>query len=428
MAEVRRKQLSPGVRLTAVRTGKFKSAALSVSLLTPLQAERAACNALVPFVLRRGSAEHPSLEALSAQLDELYGGIIEPMVRKKGETQCVGFLGSFLDDAFTLDAEPILERAAGLMGELLLRPYVQNGVFCADYTAGERANLIDRIRAQINDKRQYSMQRLTALMCAGEAYGVDRLGDEEHAAAITPQGLWAAYQELLRTARIELYYCGSAPFERVEAALTAALEGLPVNEDRVQLSCAVRAEPAGEGVREVAEALEVAQGKLAMGFRTGGACAGSGELPALMVFNAVYGGTASSKLFMNVREKLSLCYFASSMLEGNKGVLLVSSGIEFEKFEKAKNEIMAQLEACRKGEIEEWEMAGAVRSVVSALQTALDSQGRLEDYWLGQAVSGGEMPPEELCRKVEAVTRDEVARLAGRTELDTVYFLKGREG
>ena len=156
MSEVTRRELFPGVWLRTVHTRKFKSAFLSLTLMVPLDRERAAENALVPYVLRRGTREHPDLESLSAALDQLYGGAIEPVVRKKGETQCVGFVASFLDDAYTLNGETILEGAAGLLGELLLRPYTQEGCFSSDYTAGERGNLIDRIRGLVNDKRHYA--------------------------------------------------------------------------------------------------------------------------------------------------------------------------------------------------------------------------------------------------------------------------------
>ena len=207
--EVLRRELFPGVWLRTVHTHKFKSSYLSLTLMAPLSAETASANALIPSVLRRGTAEHPDLEALSAALDELYGGAIEPVVRKKGETQCVGFAASFLDDAYTLQGESIVEPAAALLGQLLLRPRTQNGVFLPGYVEGERANLVDRIRAQVNDKRRYALARLTQLMCREEPFGVDKLGDELRAAVLTPEKLWERYQALLGTAEVELYYCGS---------------------------------------------------------------------------------------------------------------------------------------------------------------------------------------------------------------------------
>ena len=426
MTEVSRRELFPGVWLCTVHTNKFKSAYLSVTLLAPLEPETAAANALIPSVLRRGTAAHPDMESLSAALDELYGGAIEPAVRRKGETQCVGFVASFLDDAYALNGEKILESAAALLGELLLRPYTQDGIFCPDYTAGERANLIDRIRGQINDKRSYATHRLIQLMCGEEAFGTDKLGDETTAAAITPASLWQRYQELLRTAAVEVYYCGSAQPERVEAALSSALSGLPVNEARVVPDCEVRIH-AGTQPRVVEEALDVTQGKLAMGFRTGGITCWEEEYPALAMCSAVFGGTTLSKLFLNVREKLSLCYYASSMLEKLKGLMLVSSGIEFDKYQTARDEILAQLEAVRRGEIADWELEGARRTLISGHLATLDDQARQEEFWLGQAAAGLDTTIQELAGQFEAITREQVAQAARKLELDTIYFLKGKE-
>ena len=426
MSQVSRRELFPGVWLRAVHTDKFKSSYLSVTLLTPLDREKAGPNALIPSVLRRGSAVHPDMESLSAALDELYGGAIEPVVRKKGETQCVGFAASFLDDAYALKGEKILEPAAGLLGELLLNPYTQDGCFSPDYTAGEKANLIDRIRAQINDKRTYATQRLAQEMCKYEAFGADKLGSEESVAAITPESLWQRYQELLRCAQVEVYFCGSADPDRVAGALKRALDKLPVNEDRVDPECSVRVSAGPEPI-VVEEAMDVSQGKLAMGFRTGGLTCWEEEYPALYLAAAVFGGTTLSKLFMNVREKLSLCYYASATLEKMKGLVLVSSGIEFDKYQTARDEILAQLEAVKRGEIEDWELEGSRRTLIGMCMSTLDDQGRQEDYWLGQAAVGLEESPEAFAARLEKVTREQVSAAAQKLELDTVYFLKGKE-
>ena len=427
MSQIIRRELFPGVWLRAIHTNKFKSAYLSVTLLAPLEPETAAANALIPAVLRRGTAVHPDMESLSAALDELYGGAIEPAVRKKGETQCVGFVASFLDDAYALEGEPILASAANLLGEVLLRPLTREGVFDPEYTAGEKANLADRIRGQVNDKRFYATHRLIQLMCQGEAYGVDKLGDLEHVEAITPASLWQRYQELLREGAVEVYYCGSAHPDQVEEILRKALSDLPVNEDRFVPDCEIRIS-AGPEPQVVEEAMDVTQGKLAMGFRTGGQTCWEEDYPAMVMCNAVFGGTTLSKLFMNVREKLSLCYYASSMLDKMKGLVLVSSGIEFDKYHTAREEILAQLEAVRRGEIEDWELEGARRTLIGGHLSTLDEQGRQEDFWLGQAVAGLEEGVEEIAARFETVTREQVAAAAQRLELDTIYFLKGKEG
>lgn len=423
MKVVTRTQLLPGVFLTSIHTKKFKSSLLSMNLVTPLRRETASINALLPALLRRGSEAHPDMQSLSAALDDLYGGAIESVVRKKGETQCVGFVGSFLDDAYTLDGREILEQCAQLMGELLLRPYTVDGAFSPDYTRQEKANLTDRISAELNEKRLYAVSRLVEEMCAGEPYGVNRLGKSEDVEAITPCGAWEQYQRLLAHSRLELYYCGSAEPDRVREILRGALAGLPREGGYVTPEVVIV--PSVQAPRRVEEVLDVAQGKLAMGFRTGGITLASPQYPAMVLCNALFGGTATAKLFLNVREKLSLCYYASSSLQKFKGLMVVSSGVEFANRKRAEDEILAQLKACVEGRFEDWEIAGARAYTVSALRAVSDTQGRLEDWWFDQAVAGLEQSPEELALAVEQVSVEQIVEAARDLCLDTVYFLKG---
>ncbi len=420
MADILKKEILPRVILTAVHNTKFKSSYMSVQFLAPLNEEDAALNALVPMVLRRGTERCPDMERLSAALDELYGGTIEPAIRKKGNTQCVGFAASFLDDAYTPNGSAILAPAAQLLGELLLSPATEQGGFLPAYVEGERANLVDRIRAQINDKRRYAAQRLNQLMCREP----DRLGDEARAAAITGDKLWARYQALFGCP-IHVYYSGSASFEQVEDAFRKALSDLS-NHSAPAISPAVIVPiPAAAAVQNHEEAMDVTQGKLSIGLRCGVTLTDA-DFPAMQILNALFGATTTSKLFLNVREKLSLCYYASSQYDKFKGILLVSSGVEFDKRREAQDEILAQLEHCRAGKIEGWELEAARRSVISATLTMLDSQSRMEDFWLGQAILPGDSP-ETLAGRYEAVTMEQVVAAAQKITPHTVYFLKGKE-
>ena len=418
--------LASGVELVVTQTNQFKTGLLSVTLAVPLRKETATANALIPDVLYRGSRNHPNIESLCAATDDLYGASLGPVVRQRGESQCISFLCSFIDDRYALDGMAVLEPAAELMGEVLLDPVTEGGVFRADYVSSEGANLADRIRARINDKRGWSIFRLTQEMCAGEPYALDKLGDADEALALSPGQLWERYQTLLAQAQVIFYYGGSASPERVESAVRRAFA--PLIRDRcAQYDCNVVPEPVGT-VREVTEHMDVTQGKLALGFRTGGITNRSGEYPTLLVCNALYGGTAHSKLFMNVREKMSLCYFASSMLDKLKGLMVVSSGVEFSDFGRAREEILAQLDAGRGGQFTEEELNAAVRAVVNGLVSRRDSQGQLEDEGLTSLLTtGGTSRDEELIRAVEQVTADEVASVAKKIRLDTVYYLTGKK-
>lgn len=421
------KQLADGVELLVNRTDKFKTGLLSATLTVPLRREDATAGALIPEVLYRGSRSCPDMERLSAATDALYGASLGTGVRQRGESQCISFLCSVIDDRYALDGSAVLEPAAGLMGEVLLDPAAENGVFRRDYVKGEGANLADRIRARVNDKRSWSIFRLVQEMCAGEAYAVDKLGDAEEALSVSPEGLWADYQALLGRAKVTFYYGGSAQPERVEETVRRAFAPL-IRGRNAPVECAVPREPSGP-VRTVTDEMDVTQGKLAMGFRTGGVTMDSPDYPALLVCNALYGGSANSRLFLNVREKMSLCYYASSLIDKLKGLLVVSSGVEFGDFDRAQEAILAQLDELRAGRFTDEERNAAIRTVVNGLRGRLDSQGQMEDDCVTKLIRG--VRPDdgaELIRSVERVTAEDIAQAAQRIRLDTVYRLTGKEG
>ncbi len=415
-----RKKLAEGVYLTFVPSVKFKTGALSVQLLTPLDKDRAAPGALLPAVLRRGTARLGDMRSIAAELERLYGASVAYTVRKKGETQCVGFVGSFIDEAFVPGGERLLEPMARLLGELLLDPATRGGCFLPDYVEGEKENLIDAIESIVNDKRDYADMRLLEEMCRGERYGVDRLGTAESVQGITASSLFRFYRELLSRAHIEIFYCGSAPCARVEDALSSALSALPRENVAAPIPAVRIAAP--ESVREIVETMDVSQSKLAIGCR-----ASSDDPDALLLANLIFGGYSNSKLFLNVREKLSLCYFASSSYHRSKGIVTVSSGIEGRDVELVRREIGLQLEAVQNGDLAPWELDGARGCILSSLRSREDSAGRMEEHFLGQAAMGLCESTEEQIERIGSVTAERIAAAAQTIRPDTVYFLTGKE-
>jgi len=422
--DLRRRELLPGVFLSTLCTEKFKSDCLSVSLLTQLDRETVTANALLPRVLGRGTTFHPDMDAISAACDELYGARILPCVRKKGEILAVGFYAGFIADRFTPDGSRLLEPVARLLGEMLLSPLTRGGMLMKDYVESEKEKLIDDIRAKVNDKRSYALDRMISEMCAYEDYGCDDMGSEADAAAISYLDLTRHYRALLQSAPVEIFYCGSADEARVAAAVRDALITLPRGEIDYEIGTDIRMNALESEPRYVEEALDVTQGKLCMGFRLG-ECMEDPDFAAIRVFNALYGGSVTSKLFENVREKLSLCYYASSGCDTHKGVMLVSSGVEFSDFDAAKAEILAQLDAVKTGDFTDEELTAARKAVASDLRAMTDSPGALEDFYLAQTLRGLDYGPTELAALCEEVTREDVLSVAGDIELDTVYFLRG---
>jgi len=409
-----------------LHTEKFKTATLRLSLLTQLDREAAAKSALLPRVLLQGTAQYPNMAALAEATDELFGANIEQKVVKKGEIQCVSLSASFVDDACLPEGEQILAPITQLLGELLLSPALEEGKFRAATVEGEREKLLDEIRGRINNKGIYAISRLTELMCDGEPFSVFRLGTEEEAAEIDAEALTKYYKTLLGAAPIEIFYSGTASVDRVADALMKALANLPRTEPDFNLGTDVRMNRLAETPRYFTEEMDVTQGKLSLGFRIGSAME-EPDYAALRLFHYIYGGSVNSKLFLNVRERLALCYYASSVLEQHKGLLLVASGIEFSKYDEALREILAQLDAMATGNITDEELDWGKKALITDLRMIADEQSQIEDFYLSQTILGEEGGPDALIAGVARIEKAEIVEIAAGLQLDAVYFLKGEE-
>ena len=391
-----RTEILPGVYLTAVQSDKFKTGCFSLNLLRPMKKEEAAANALIPSVLLRGSEHCPDIASISAKLDELYGASI---------------------------GTPVFAPLMAFLAELLLNPRLENGAFPEAVVDSEKLNLENAMLSRINDKRTYAASQLIRTMCAGQPYGIPRIGEPEDLKNITAKSLYAHYRDLLATSRVELFYMGSLSPEAVTKVLQAALAELP----RAEVFVPVGTTPvpaARRPLQEKTERLDVTQGKLSLGFFTD-ITAKDPRYPALVLAATVFGGGATSKLFTNVREKMSLCYYASASFEKFKGVLSVSSGVEFSKLETAKTEILRQLEACKAGDITDAELESARGYLVSDLKIAMDSPGRLDDYYMGQILLEQDGTMEDLASAIARVTKQEAADAIQALRLDTIYALEG---
>ena len=414
-------QLSPGVVMRHYPDPRFKKCALSFQLLRPMCPEEAALNALLPSVLLRGTEHYPDLRSITWRLDELYGASVHTMVRRVGDIQTVGFYLSVMEDRFALEPEGVLAPAADFLRELMLCPLTVDGAFDPEIVDSEKKNLISAIESELNDKRSYISGQMIRRMCEGDSFAVPRLGRPEEVAAITPEALYAHYQRILTESPVEFFYVGANSAETVAALLKPLSESLGANAQPVpeQTAFTPVAQPS-----EFFEEMDVNQGKLSMGFTTP-VTNRHPDFAAMQVLNSVYGAGMTSKLFVNVREKMSLCYYANSGYYGSKGIFTVSSGIDEENYEIAKTEILRQLSLCAEGDITEAELIAAKSAIISSLRATPDSAGSLEGYYATAALSGMGMDIPEYIAAVEAVTVNDVARCASTIRLHTTAFLKG---
>ncbi len=424
--ELTRTEILPGVWLNHLRSEQFKTACLSLNLLTQLKRESASMNALIPYVLRRGTTRYPDMEALAARMDSLYGTAVEPVVRRVGEIQCLGFYASIPEEAFLPEGEDVLHDACELLGQLLLAPATRGGLLLPRYVESERDKMLELIRSRVNNKGSYALSRCLEEMCCFEDFAVSRYGGESECEAINYKKLTKQYHTLLQTCPVEIIFCGRAPAKVLQRALREALATLPRGEIDYEIGTDLRMNAIEARPRFVEESMDVNQGKLVMGWRLG-ECMEDPDLAAVLVFNAIYGSGSASRLFRSLRERLQLCYYVSSLTDLHKGLLLVSAGIDFDRLDAARDEILAQLEALKQGDFTREELEAAKAVVASDLRAMCDSQGELEGFLLSQTLDGLDYGPLELAALVEDVSREDVLRVARSPECDMIYFLKGPE-
>lgn len=417
-------ELAPGVRLHCLQTTKFHSGYFSIELLRPLTAEDASRNALIMNVLRRGTRTRPDMTRIAETLHDLYGAAISPVMRQMGETLTIGLQSMFPDDRYLPGEKRYLEKLISFCGEMLLDPATRGGLLNEEYVRSERQNLHDRISAAVNDKRSYANLRLRKLMFAGEPYGIYPLGEAEDALKVYYQSLTKFYKRLLTIAPMELYYCGSAAPERVEDAVREAMLTLPSGGNRIHPVNG--ASVFGSEFRQVTEEMDVEQGKLAVGFRMQPGLAP--DYPALAVFEALYGGGPSSRLFRNVREKRSLCYSVGCGTDRFKRIMTVAAGIGFDKREETEDAIFAELEAIQNGDFTLDELETAKRSAAASYRSGLDSPGAVCSFHLAQdfLIEGGDLG--HYAALAMEVKPSDVIAVARRMRPELSYFLqKGAE-
>ena len=405
--------------MTAVQSEKFKTGCFSVNFLRPLLREEAAQNALLGGVLLAGCESHPDIRSISIRLDTLYGASVGTLVRKKGAVQAVGFYADFVEDA--LAGEPIFRPVADFVGELLLRPCLEDGGFREDYFSMERDNLVNALRSTLNNKQSYANLCLLKQMYREEQYGIPPQGEEADLEGVDAKSLYRQYRRMLSGSRVELFYLGRATAEEAAEALGGMLKTLPRGE------ITALSQPKNREVKEVRsleQSMELAQSKLSMGFRALQARS-TKELAGMLVFGVLYGSGSNSKLFLNVREAKSLCYYANASYDKYQGALRVNSGIAAENYDAARSEILRQLEDCTEGRFTQDELEAAKRLLLSQLRADLDSPGRLDEFYLGQAILGLDYELPALMEAVQAVERKDVEKAARTVLLDTVFFLKG---
>ncbi|MCP1305821.1 EF-P 5-aminopentanol modification-associated protein YfmF [Paenibacillus tyrfis] len=413
-----------GVRVHVLPTEQFKTYALSVYVGSPLQEDTVTPNALIPFVLRRGSKAYPETKQFREKLDDLYGAGFGFDVYKRGDYQMLQFRMDVIQDDFVSSPQPLLDQAIQFLGEAITQPAMEGGTLVRKYIDSEKTTLQKRLESIVNDKIRYAAERCIAEMCSNEPYRLHPLGAIDRIPSIEAEGLTERYEALLRQSPIDIYVVGNTNLEQVLPLIERYFAARKERSSDYSL----RAEHRSVGqVKEVVERLDVNQGKLNMGLRVRTSYADD-SYPSALLYNGILGGYPHSKLFTNVREKASLAYYASSRLDGHKGILTIQSGIEIANYEKAVSIIKEQLKAMEEGQISDTELQQTKAMITGHLRELQDSAFELIAFDFNNRLSGADRTVPALIEAVEQTDKEQIRRMARQVQLDTIYFLRDNKG
>mgnify|MGYP004562336197 FL=1 len=410
--------IAEAVRFCSVKTDKFKTCRVNVSLAMPLDKD-VSSRAILPFMFQRRCAKYPDFTSFSRVLDELYGASVSAGVIKRGEAQILSFGLTAIDDRFALNGDKVALECMELLLNMIFEPITDGESFPADIIEQEKRLLTEVIMNEQNDKRRYAMLKCEEAMFADEAYGINRLGTVDEVNALTPDAVYMAWRDVLERSTVQITMVSSMDPEPVAQLIESKFSRIDRHPVKIETQF-ITGLPKPE---YVTESMPLKQGKLVMGFRTGMRNEDD-MMPAMRVAVDIFGGGTYSKLFSVVREKMSLCYYCSAGLFNSKGVVMVQSGIEDANEEKAKSEIVNQLSLTANGEFTDEDFTSSIKSLTDTILGSSDTPEEICSWYASQILRDKMKSPEEFAEEIKNVDREDVVRAAKTIMLDTVFMLK----
>lgn len=405
-----------------IKTNKFKTNLVSVYFQRPLVKEEISKNALISMVLPRGTVNYPTSKKIAQALEGLYGAYLNSDVGKKGERHILQFRMQLPNDKY-VEEKNIMVKGMKILNEFMNQPYIVENRFKEEYVQQEKENLLEKIEGRKNDKMKYAYDRCIEEMCKSESFALYEYGNVEDVKDISSEDLYIHYQNILRTSPIDICVVGDFDEKEMQSLVE---ENLIFYEDEPKEIQREKIEYIPEQVRFVEDNMDINQGKLTLGYRTNIPFESSLYQP-LMVYSSILGGGPNSKLFKNVREKESLCYYIFSRMEKFKSLMLIGSGIEFANYEKTVTLIKKQMEEMNQGKFSTEDIKSAQNSIITSIRSMTDSPSMLADFYYTQAITKNNDSLEEMIEKIRQVDKDQIIKAGQNIKLDTIYFLKNKE-
>jgi len=413
-----REELGNGIGFTSIIDPKFKTNTFRVKFITKLDEYISPKNTLAISVLCSCNSKYKTLAELSKKLNALYGSALYGESGIRGDNQIISMSMSCIEDRYAIEQEKIFDELFELFELCLFKPNATAGAFDSREFSLKKRDLIETIKSEINNKRGYAVMRSRKTIFTGEPLEFSVNGTIEIAQEITSAECYEAYLDFLRYSQVEVFFVGPKPMDNLKEKIKKVFSQV---EREVRTKIVYDLSPLKEVLSEVTEELDVNQSKMVMALKST-----NPNKYANSLMSKILGGTTFSKLFVNVREKLSLCYYCSAMYMLSKGTLVIDSGVEQSNIEKAKNEILNQLNEIKLGNFTDEDIENTVLYIANSLKSVGDTPSSLVGWYMDKYYLGEVCTPYEEIKKYEDIKREDIIEAAKSFELDTVYIMNGK--
>lgn len=415
-------EIKKGVNLHTIKTSKFKTNLFALMLTTKITKQNVTKNALISLILRRGTANIKTQEEISKKLENMYGANFDCGIDKIGNNQVIKFYLESLNDEYLPENESNLKESLKTLLEIAFNPLVEENKFNQEYFEAEKEKLKQIIEAKKDNKGMYAFNRCIEEMYKNEPYGIYKFGELDELEKITNEELYAYYKELIQMCKVDIFVSGE-PLKDIKEEIENNENMKKLNERNAEY-VKNSIEQYDENVKErvITESADITQGKLVIGMNLKDLNSNSKNIA--LIYNAILGGTATSKLFQNVREKASLAYTAGSNYVRQKNNIFIRCGIEIENYEKALKIIKEQIEDMREGKFTEEELENTKQYIISTIEAIEDEQDTQITYYFGQEITDSNNSIREYIENINNVTKQQIVELANTIKINTIYFLK----
>ena len=421
----KKKEIKQGITLHLIDAKGFKTNLVAVFLSTPLKRENVTYNAMISSVLRRGSMKMPTQEEISKNMEEMYGASFDCGIDKTGDNHILRFYLESINDKFLpTQEEKMMKASLEKLLEIVFNPLLENNCFKKEYVEQEKLNVKRKIEAKIDNKARYALERCMEEIYKDQPYGLYRFGYLEDLEKINESNLYKHYKDLINTCKIDIFVSG--PIDEQENEIEKMIEQnenmINLNERTPEFVKTLTQKKNQVQEKAITESMEVTQGKLIIGLDIN--LEDSKQKYVVSVYNGILGGSATSKLFQEVREKASLAYTASSSYFRHKGNIMINCGIEIKNYEQALEIIRKQLENIKQGNFSDEEIENSKQGIISAIKGIEDEQDTEITYYCGQELTSEQISIEDYIKYIQNVSREDILNIAKNIYVNTIYFLK----